>query len=235
MQIGPRIRFDKHTLGNVAKNVAPALAFTPAGVLGAGLLATAGGLGRGESLGHAALSGVENAAAGAGLASAAGKFGIGQGARAGFGLGGHAAEAAPSIAGPSALPGVATQGGLGHGFVGEEALDGASGAAPSVPHSLTQRLASSGGKVLSFAEQHPNATSGALQALGGLSGAGSENRARNAQASLLEQQNTESQYDFDQRKRRAALYAPIFANGGSSDGAPTGYSAVGRNPYLPGA
>lgn len=234
MQIGPRIRFDKHTLGNLAKNVAPAVAFTPAGILGAGLLATAGGLGRGESLGHAALSGVENAATGAGLASAAGKFGLGQGARAGFGLGGHAAEAAPSIGGPSALPNVATQGGLGHGFVGEEALDGASGAAPSVPPSLTQRLASSGGKVLNFALEHPNAASGALQAVGGLATSGSANRAQNAEAARLEQQNTESQYDFDQRKRRAALYAPIFANAGSP-GAPTGYSAVGRNPYLPGA
>lgn len=66
------IRFDKHTLGNALKNVAPALAFTPVGALGAGVAAFAGGKLRGESTGRALKSGASNA-----LIGGAGKVGKG--------------------------------------------------------------------------------------------------------------------------------------------------------------
>jgi hypothetical protein len=71
MKIGP-IRFDKHTLGNLIKNVAPALAFTPLGVLGAGAAGALGEKLRGGSTGSALKSGLSNAAIGG-----AGKLGAG--------------------------------------------------------------------------------------------------------------------------------------------------------------
>ena len=77
MKIGP-IRFDKHTLGNLVKNVAPALAFTPLGVLGAGAAGALGEKMRGGSTGSALKAGLSNAAlGGAGkLAAGAAQGGI---------------------------------------------------------------------------------------------------------------------------------------------------------------
>lgn len=65
MQIGPRIRWDSHTLANLAKNVSPiagALVGGPAGMLLAGGMSAVGDLGRGRNIGQALRGGVGNAA-----------------------------------------------------------------------------------------------------------------------------------------------------------------------------
>lgn len=66
------IRLDSHTLGNLIKNVSPALAFTPLGLAGAGAAAALGGKLRGESTGQAIRSGLSNAAIGGGVRLGAG-------------------------------------------------------------------------------------------------------------------------------------------------------------------
>ena len=96
------IRFDKHTLGNLMKNVSPALAFTPLGPLGAAGLSALGDLGRGKNLKQAAIGGVENAAigsglhAGAGLLSSAIHGGAGAAGSVGSAAGSVASDAAPA-------------------------------------------------------------------------------------------------------------------------------------------
>jgi hypothetical protein len=81
---------------------------------------------------------------------------------------------------------------------------------------------------LNFAEAHPNVVSGALQGAGSLSTAGSENRLRNAQASTIEQQAGETAYDFQARKRREALMAPIWSALGNGVGKEPN---IAPNPY----
>ncbi len=104
MQIGPRIRFDKHTLGNLVKNLAPVAGTVVGGPLGlalAGGMGAAGELGRGKNIGQAAGAGLSNASL-AGLGQAGGNLlnyhgGIGSyGGNAG-GLSGHAAGGVAQI------------------------------------------------------------------------------------------------------------------------------------------
>ncbi len=88
---------------------------------------------------------------------------------------------------------------------------------------LAGRLAGAGGKVLDFAENHPPAAAGALQGIGSIASSGTENRLRSAQANAIEQQVGETAFDFEQRKRREALLAPIWSALGTG---------VGREPNI---
>lgn len=225
-------------LGNLVKNISPLAAFTPIGALGAAGLAVGGGLLRHEKPGQLVKSGLSNAALGGGLASIGGKVGIGSGAHLGFGLGEHAAAAAPSLttgASTTAAPSwTATTAASPLGLAG----DGASVAldsAPTVGASVVPGVAASGsgflskvGKVLDFAEAHPNTASGALNAVASIPGQNTESRLRNAQATTLEQQADESAYDFAQRKRREELLAPVWSALGTTE---DGYSKIAPNPY----
>jgi hypothetical protein len=215
VQIGPRIRFDKHTLGNLAKNLSPALAFTPVGALGALALSTAGDLSRGKNIGESLKGGLKNAAIGSGA-----KMGLNAAKGALSHLGGSGVSAAV----PNAA--TATHGGLTLSSVPnltsitQQAVD---------PRSILEKAGSVGGKILGFAEEHPNATAGALSAVSNLSTSGARNRIANAQADLLEKQAGETEYDFQRRKERDAAYAPLWGTLGSA----YGQSPVAGNPYLP--
>lgn len=225
-----KIRFDSHTLGNLAKNLAPAVAFTPAGMVGAGLLGAVGGLARGEKVGRALKSGVSNAAIGGGLSAAAGKIGLGQGARSGaefFHLPG-----APSAPTPDtqigAVPGPSSMASGGGSAVTNGAIQtGASAGLPgaTVPGGQGNAV----GRLLGFAEAHPNATAGALQGAGSIIGSTAENRLRNAQADTLEQQAGETRYDFERRKMRDQQLAPVW--GALGTGGAQGYAGIAKNPY----
>lgn len=222
------IRFDKHTLANLTKNLAPVAGVAlggPAGLALAGGLGAVGELGRGKNIGQALKAGLSNAAVATAGEGVAGHFGF-------HGVGGLGASAPPPIT-PSAVPAAAptvNTGGL--ALPSTPDLTVASDS-PVDPRGFLDKVGDTGRGVLDFAEKHPNAASGALQAVGGLASSGSENRLRNAQAASLEQQAGETQYDADQRKRRAALYAPIFSS--LSDSPTAGYANVSANPYLPGA
>lgn len=70
MQIGPRIRFDKHTLGNLLKNFAPIAGAAAGGVPG---FLLAGGMSAGGDLARGKNVSVGNAITNAGLAYGGGK------------------------------------------------------------------------------------------------------------------------------------------------------------------
>lgn len=246
------VRFDSHTLGNLAKNASPAAALVggPLGVALAGGLSAAGDLGRGKNIGQALRGGVQNAALGAGL-----QGGVGALKSAVHGAG---APALPGVASTASVPGAAPisaapdlihAAGAGlpsstEDFLAQRAAGGAASAIPSVASALPgavapasgggllSGLAHAGGKALSFAEAHPNAASGALQGLGAITTSGSENRLRNAQANNLEQNAGETRYDFERRKQRDATLAPTWSALGTSFGT-GGYSGAAKNPYLP--
>lgn len=238
---GKGTRFDakefKHGLGDLAKNVSPLLAFTPAGAIGAGLLSATGGALRGEKAGRIAKGALTNVALGGGLASAANKLGVGSGAHLGFGLG----ETTPSAANADRLASV-SGGPIPSGSVVDSATQavtgatGAPGAASTLatapePLSVAGRLASVPGRVLSFAEAHPNAAAGALQGLGEISTSGAKNRLVNAEADKLEREGRESEFDFLQRRAREDQYANLWGPLGQVVAG--NYGAVAKNPYLP--
>lgn len=222
MQIGPRIRFDKHTLGNVLKNVSPALAFTPLGLAGTAAAAGLGEIGRGKhGLGDIAKSVGSNVAIGAGARGLAGHYGV-------LGQGGAAPVPAAST-GPTPLAAPAPDGGL---------------PLPSVPNPTTintppvdprgfaskawDTASSVGGKIL----DHDKTTAAVLGGLGNLGTMGTQNRQANAQTQLLEQQAKESEYDYNRRKAqdlaleplRQALYGRLGQIGDAG-------STVAKNPY----
>lgn len=215
MQIGPKIRIDRHSLGNLAKNVAPFAAFTPLGVVGAGLLGAAGELGRGKNIGEAAKAGLSSAAQGAGATSIAGHFGVGPGTHLGFGIGSGGAPA------PSPT-GVVPHGNL---------------ALPDVPDLTKAAPISTGARVghaldvgANFLGDHDKVAGAVVNTAGNLLTGGNERRVDAANADLLEQQANESRYDFDRRKARDAQLAPIWSSLGTAVG--NGFAAS-RNPYLP--
>lgn len=217
------IRFDGHTLGNLVKNAAPLAAFTPLGVVGAGLLGASGGLLRGEKVGRALGSGLSNAALGAGATSLAGSFGVGPGTHLGLGIGGSPTPPSTPV---GAGNGVGT-GGAGAPPVTPDypsltspngnlnpiqagvrgvptnaiASTGAVPAAPTTPGFLQSALG--------FVKENPTAVGLGLQAAGSLVNSGSEGRLNNANARLLEQKYQETEAD---RQRRAAQDA--FLNNG---------------------
>ena len=84
-------------------------------------------------------------------------------------------------------------------------------------------------RALSFAEAHPNATAGALSAAGDLASSGSENRLRDAQASRLEEDTADTQYERMRRRQREAEYANLWSPLGQA--VRDNYSSIPANPY----
>lgn len=200
MQIGPRIRFDKHTLGNLVKNLSPALAFTPLGPLGAAGASALGDVARGKhNIGGILRGALTNAT-------------IGTAAKAGYGAIRGAMNGAPQVAAAGApapvAPTVAGPGPLSAAASGTPPLAPISAGVGGVPASVTSAATaapSSPGIVrsaLSFAEKNPTAVGMGLQGLGQIATAGSENRLQNAQAGALEQQGA---LTAEQQQRRKAL------------------------------
>lgn len=209
------------------KNVAPLAAFTPLGVVGAGLLGAAGELGRGKNIGQAARAGLSNAAIGAGATSVAGHFGVGPGTHLGLGLGGHAAPVASTVPPAPANPLLSPNGNLNPIQAGVRGVPATVTATPP-----SGGILGAGKGLLNFAEEHPTAAGMALQGVGNIATADSENRLRNAQAARLEREIGESEYDFQQRKAREAQYHDLWAPLGTAFG--SGLSrGVAPNPYLP--
>lgn len=215
MQIGPRIRFDKHTLGNLVKNVSPivgGLVGGPAGFAVAGGLSAIGDKARGKDIS------ISNALTNASLAGGASA------------LKGHFMPgASPTIGAPGAgATDVVTHGGLSL----PTAPNLTTAATHAIdPRSFIDKAVDVGGDVLGFAEKHPNTIAAGLNAVGGLSTAGAQNRTANAQADLLEKQAEESEYDFQRRKARDLALAPVWSALGEGVGG--GYAGVAANPYLP--
>lgn len=84
----------------------------------------------------------------------------------------------------------------------------------------------------SFAKNNPNAISGALQGLGGIATSGSKNALTNAQTTALQQQTSETAYDFKRRQARDAMLAPLWGSLNTNQD-PFGYGKVAANPYAP--
>lgn len=236
------VHIDSHTLGNLAKNLAPAVAFTPLGVLGAGALAAGGEFARGGNVKSALTSGLENAGIGGGLAAAAGGLGIGSGARIGFGIGQGAAggAGAASTAAPSAS--VAPAAGSGFDESAVTGLNASSGGLATTGQSVGSRLAALPGQALSFAEAHPNAAAGTLQGIGAIANRGAQNNLLNAQTAATQAQATDtsdqaalSAYQLQQLKNRDAALQPIFASALNGAGPRPGVRAdpYATNPYVP--
>lgn len=209
------IHLDKRSVGNLIKNLAPALAFTPVGALGAGIAAGVGGLARGENLKTAALSGVKNAAIGGGLKAGAGALrgALNGGAASG---GGVSVPAAPGgIPIPASANFTGTQIPSGTGLVG--------GGGPGILS-----------KSLGFIKENPSASAMGLNAIGGLATSGAQNRAANAQAGLLEQEQDQNAYDLLRRKKRDEELDPLYGGLGTALGQSLS-RPIAPNPYAAGA
>ncbi len=71
------VRLDSHSLGNLVKNASPALAFTPAGFLGAALTSVAGDALRGKKdIGGVLRGALTNASLGTGAHALTGRAGL---------------------------------------------------------------------------------------------------------------------------------------------------------------
>lgn len=204
------VRIDSHTLGNLVKNVSPALAFTPVGVIGAGLAGAVGGKLRGESTGQALKSGVSNAAIGgtAKLASGAIKGALAHGTP----------SAVPSVAPGGGLP-IPADANLTHAVI-------PSGTAPIGSGGPGLGIRGAIGKVGGFIEKHPTATAMGLQSIGNLATAGTQNRMQSAQATLLEQEVAEA----ERRRKNQLELAPAFGSLGTALGQSLA-QPVATNPY----
>lgn len=101
------IHFDSHTLGNLAKNVSPLLAFTPLGLPGTAALAALGEAGRGHAnLGDMARAGLSNAAIGGGVRGGVGLLRNAIGGDAAGAAGGSVGSSAEAAGTPSVAPSV---------------------------------------------------------------------------------------------------------------------------------
>lgn len=191
---------NRNTIGNVAKDISPLLAFTPLGPLGS---AAAGALGqaaiKGSNIGSIAKAGISNGAIGLGAESGVGALrsalssGVGDAAAAG-------ADASGAI--PAGVP-----------FDGEAAsFVPASAPAASSPSALS--------RALSFADTHANTIGNGLTAAGKLA-EGQQNNALAKQQLALQSQQTAAQdaataastaastYALDQQKKRDAALDPL--------------------------
>lgn len=203
------VRFDRNTLGNLVKNVAPAVAFTPAGVLGAGAMGALGeSLRSGSNLGDIAKAGLSNAA-------------IGGGAKAGYGAlrslasggsGGAAASAsAPDMGGyrPFGIRDGARMANVAP--AAETASAGRGGFSLASAAKGAGRVARSAG---SFMKENPEASAMGLRGLGQLATAGAANRREDAELRLLEARAQEIEDAEERRKRQeeqiAAILGPYF-------------------------
>lgn len=246
---GIHVKLDSHSLPNLVKNLSPVAGGLIGGPLGfavAGGLSALGDKGRGKDVS------LGNALTNAGLASSFGalKGALSHGASAGLPAPGFTPAAAPDAA--SIAPGVPNLvtsnalpsesqlfSALGQPAAAEaptSVLNTVSSAAGDVakqtdPHSILHSITGGLGRVGKFAVDHPNATASALNAAGTLATSGAQNRAANAQASLLEKQAEESEYDFLRRKQRDEQMAPLWSALGTSFG--NNYAKVAPNPYRP--
>lgn len=222
MQIGPRIRFDKHTIFNALKNVSPALAFTPLGLGGTLAASLAGDLGRGKGIKDAALGAGENVA-------------LGAGARTGAGFLRNALN-------PAANPNVVTSALPGPSSLATQAVDGtpalAGTTAPSAglpaistplpPKTFADKVERAARSAGSFIKDNHTAAGRIGSAVGNLATAGPRNAEAAAQTGLLRQQLEQNQYDLARRKAsdlalepiRQALYGKLSQNLGYQS--PTG-------------
>lgn len=213
MQIGPRIKFDRHTLGNAVKNLSPVAGLLggPLGFAAAGGLSALGDVARGKkvSVGNA----LTNATLGSGLNAAKGAI----------------AKHVAGNAATSAIPGAATDTVASGGLALPETPNLVTAATRAVdPRNFAERALDTGGNVLGWAADHPNAAAGALQGVGALATSGAQNRTANAQADLLQKQAEETEYDFQRRKARDAQLAPVWSSLGTAFG-----NGIAANPYLP--
>lgn len=232
MQIGPRIRFDRHTLGNLVKNVAPVagtLLGGPAGFALSGLMGAGGELARGGNAGSAFKSGLSNASL-AGLGSAA-KSGLSGLLNHGGAEVAQVAQAgAPELAGSSALDALPTAipsvGTIGDGAAAAAPLNPIAAAATSATKSAPSFLSRAG----SFIEKHPTAVGMGLKGLGEVATAPSESRYRNAQTHALEVQ---TQADEDERRRRLAMQTALGPLAQQLVGQFGQSRPIAPNPYAP--
>lgn len=212
------IHLDSHTLGNVLKNVSPALAFTPLGLAGTAAASAIGDLSRGKNIGQAALGAGENVA-------------LGAGARTGAGFLRNALN-------PTANPSVLTGALPGPSSLATQAVDGAPALAgtsapsaglpalstPVPPSGFADKLTSAAKGVGSFIKDNPTAAGQIGSAAGNLVTAGPRNAEATAQTGLLRQQLEQNQYDLARRKAsdlalepiREALYGKLSQNLGYS-------------------
>lgn len=208
------IHFDRHTLGNLVKNISPAAGLLggPLGFAAAGGLSALGDLGRGKK--PSIKNALTNATLGSGLHAAKGMLSGGTHAASGAAA---AVPPAPVPTGGLPLPPAPTL-----TSITEKAID---------PRNLIQKVGDHAGGVFDWASEHPNAAAGALQGVGNLATAGAQNRTQNAQADMLEKQAEETDYDFQRRKARDAQLAPVWSSLGNTIG--NSYAGVAANPYLP--
>lgn len=223
------VRLDSHTLGNLVKNASPALAFTPAGLLGVAGASALGDVARGKhNVLDIAKGAVGNVAIGTGLHA-----GVGALRNAASGAGSASTSAAggavPSATGVPLSPIQAGAGGVPASVTAARDVVDALPSEGSPFSAFSSAAKGAGKKALSFVGQHPQASAMALQAAGNLSTSGSENRLRNAEADVLEQKSGETRYDFEKRKAREAALAPIWSALGTSVAG--GYNDVAANPY----
>lgn len=214
------IRFDKHTLGNLVKNVSPAAALIggPVGLAAAGGLSALGDLGRGKNIGEALKGGVKNAALGAGLNAGVGAL------RGALNTGVNSAS--------SALPSAATDT-VARGGLSLPSVPNVTTAATKAvdPRNIVERALDVGKGVGKFAMDHDKIAGSVLETGGDLLMGGANRRGFDARTALDEQQLAESRYDFERRKARNAQMAPLWSALGTTIG--QGHK-IAPNPYLPG-
>lgn len=237
MQIGPRIRVGGSLgkLGNKAKRVIRDVASNPLAQAALGFVSggtalplIAGAVGGGLRE-HAGFGDVVRGGTTGALAGYAGSKvrSLTSGVRSLLHGGGETADA---LAGGDVPSGQIVD-------AGTRAVGGGVGApgraALTAPRSALSRVTSVPGRVLNWAEAHPNATAGALQGLGDLATSGTTNRVNDANARLLEAQADETEFDAQRRRQLAEQYQSLWSPLGQAFAANN--ARIASNPYLPSA
>ncbi len=237
MQIGPRIRFDSHTLGNLVKNLAPVAGTVvggPLGLLAAGGLSTLGDLGRGKNIGESlrgAPSNIALAGAGEAAGSALGYHG---------GLGSLTSGGSPAVTAPTPNTPIPTSGGVARSIPAADPINagvpnlehspmaltapgggrlplaqvpnltsGGGSAGPEDSGGFLGKIASGAGNVADWASNHDKTTAAALGAVGNLGAIGTENRLRSAQAGVQEEQARQAAYALQRQQAQDAALEPL--------------------------
>lgn len=243
MQIGPRIRIGGTLgkIGNTVKKGVQKVASNPWAQAGLGFLTggatiplLAGTLG-GALKEHAGVGDVLRGAAQGGAAGYGGSRARGL-LNSIRGAGAAVAPPAPSAAtsaaaqappNPLTLRPIAPGAGAPASVLSSAAP---TAAAPSAAGFSARSALSSAGR---FIRDNPTAAAMGLNAASSALTSGSENRINDAQADLLEQRADETQYDFEQRKRREEALRGLWSPLGTAIG--SGFNSVARNPYAAGA
>lgn len=215
-----RIRFDDRTFGNLLKNGTMAAGTAVGGPLGLAIGA-AGGV-----AGQAALGGNLGESLNAGFKGAA-NTGL---AQAGKGLVSNALQrGAPALTSGSPTLSSATVPTNGLPLPSVPNLTSA-GPAPG----FFSKALDAGKSAASWAGEHDKTTSALLSGVGDALDPNQE-RLQRAQADALERQNTETDYDFQQRKARDAAMEPLRQALYGSLGTQIGnnYGSIAANPYAP--